>query len=69
MIPAFLYQYIYIIIVAILSLGVLQHRRLLDQKESLINSVFLCVVLVLFIGFRPHTREFGDTINYASWWG
>lgn len=69
MIPAFLYQYIYIIIVAILSLGVLQHRRLLDQKESLINSVFLCVVLVLFIGLRPHSYVFGDTINYASWWG
>lgn len=69
MVPAYLYQYIYIVIVAILTLKVLRRRRLLSQKERLIDSIFLCVILVLFIGFRPHSRMFGDTINYSSWWG
>lgn len=68
MIPAYLYKYIYLILVAALTLIVVGQRRDINQREPLAGSLILCLVLILFIGFRPHSSVFGDTINYASWW-
>lgn len=70
MIPAFLYKYIYLILITIITLVTVEYRKDLRTRENLSPSLILCVFLVLFIGFRPHSgRYFGDTYNYANWWG
>lgn len=69
MIPAYLYKYIYLILVAVLTLIFVGRRRDINQREPLVGSLILCVLLILFIGFRPHSPAFGDTINYSLWWG
>lgn len=70
MIPAYLYQNIYLLIVSVLTLALVGYRKDLDTKENITGSSLLCLFLVFFIGLRPHkTSYFGDTLNYASWWG
>lgn len=69
MIPAYLYQNIYLLIVTVLTFALVGYRKDLDTKENITGSSLLCLFLVLFIGFRPMSYAFGDTMNYASWWG
>lgn len=63
------YQYIYLIIVTIWTLIEIQKANPTKYKEPLLASGLLCIFMVLWIGFRPHSYLFGDTINYAEWWG
>ncbi|MDO4462735.1 MAG: EpsG family protein [Bacteroidia bacterium] len=44
-------------------------RKPLKIREDIIGSLILCVFLVFFIGFRPHSNAFGDTANFAREWG
>jgi len=69
MIPAYLYKYIYLLIVTVLTLAVVKYRRSLKMNESIIGSAFLCLFMVFFIGFRPLSAYFVDMVNYANWWG
>ena len=69
MIPDFLYKYIYHILIAILTIVVVRNRRNIFESEPIIGSLILCVFMIFFIGFRPHTSVFVDTKNYADWWG
>lgn len=69
MVPALYYEVIYLSIVAITTLLVVGRRNNLKKRESIIGSLILCVYLVIFIGFRPHTHVFGDTANFARDWG
>lgn len=70
MIPAFLYKYIYLLLVTILTLAIVKYRKSLAQCENMLGSLLLCLFLVLFIGLRPHSGQyFVDTANYANWWG
>lgn len=69
MIPAYLYKYIYLLLVTVLTLTVVKYRRSLKVDESIIGSALLCLFMVLFIGFRPVSIYFVDMVNYANWWG
>lgn len=69
MIPANLYQDIYLGIITILTLSVVGQRKRLDFRESIGASLILCSFLILFIGFRPNSPVFGDSANFAAWWG
>lgn len=69
MIPAYLYKYIYLLLVTVLTLAVVKYRRSLKVTESIIGSALLCLFMVLFIGFRPVSVYFVDMVNYANWWG
>lgn len=69
MIPAYLYQNIYLLIVSVLTLALVGYRKDLDTKENITGSSLLCIFLVFFIGFRPISgRYFVDMYNYASEW-
>lgn len=69
MIAGFYYKYIYLLLVIIMTFSMVKYRKSLVERESIVGSILLCLFLVLFIGFRPHTIAFGDTVNYAGWWG
>lgn len=70
MIPAFLYKYIYLLLVTILTLTLVRYRKSTLRRESIQGSIILCLFLVLFIGLRPVSgRYFVDMANYAKWWG
>ena len=69
MIPAFLYKYIYFLIITVLTLSEVQRLRSLNEKEGSLGSLFLCLFMVFFIGFRPVSGLFVDMVNYAHWWG
>lgn len=72
MIPASLYQAIYINLLFILTvLYVLSHQNLSFQavyrgRDNYAASLALCIILILFLGLRPVSYHFGDTINYAA---
>ena len=36
------------------------------EKNSMVPSLFFTIVLIFFMGLRPVTFAFGDTINYAA---
>lgn len=69
MIPAFVYKYIYLLIVTVLTFAVVGHRKDLTTRENLGGSVLLCMFLIIFIGFRPLSYAFVDMMNYAESWG
>ena len=69
MIPAILYKYLYLIIVALLTLVAMQIRRKPGVMENSISSMLLCVFVVLFIGLRPISPVFVDMLNYTQGWG
>ena len=69
MIPSFWHKYVYLFLVAFMTILMVNDRKSLKIRENMIGSILLCVFLIVFIGFRPHTIAFGDTVNYASWWG
>lgn len=50
MIPAFLYKYIYFLIITVLTLSEVQRLRSLNEKEGSLGSLFLCLFMVFFIG-------------------
>lgn len=52
-----------------MTLVIVGYRKNLKTREPLTGSLILCMLLSVFVGFRPHSYVFGDTINYASWWG
>lgn len=75
MIPASLYSAIYLTFITILTLLVCfiyqKHNGLKEYKHNQTNvvCVFLAIVLVLFIGFRPVSGYyFVDMANYASYY-
>lgn len=69
MLIAELYEYIYLAVVSILTLLIVGSRNDLKTKESIKTSLILCCLLILFVGFRPHSYIFGDTVNFAREWG
>lgn len=69
MIAAILYKYIYHIVIAILTFLVVKNRRHVFDSEPMVGSMIFCFIMILFIGFRPHSSVFMDTKNYADWWG
>ena len=71
MIPAELYEYIYVVVVAFLLIPVLrQYQGLKDSDygcnhtHSRSKEILIVVILVLFIGFRPAEKVFFDTMVY-----
>lgn len=69
MIPSEFYQYIFLILVTLMTAVVSQNKRGVYDEEPFVYSLIVCVMCILFIGTRPHTAVFGDTINYVNWWG
>lgn len=69
MIPAAFYPYIFLILVAIMTLVAAQNKRDVYDVEPLGPSLIVCILCIVFIGTRPHSAVFGDTINYSNWWG
>ena len=71
MIPPSLYQAIYINLLFILTIiYVLSHQNLSFQaiyrgRDNYQASVILSIILILFLGLRPVSYHFGDTVNYA----
>ena len=68
MIPANLYQTLYLFLVLISTLVSYRNKRLPYEKENSLGGVFLCIFMILFIGLRPVSYEFVDMMNYANWW-
>lgn len=68
MIPAIIYQYIYLIIVALLTLTAMKVKRKPRVAENSISSILLCVFVVLFVGLRPISPVFVDMLNYSQGW-
>ena len=71
MIPASLYQAIYINLLFILTvLYALSFQNMTFQsiyrgRDNYGSALFLSIVLILFLGLRPVSHHFGDTVNYA----
>ena len=73
MIPASLYQTIYLLIVTVISIAVCfkyQSRNgFKDYRSNQISTIIAVVFFVIFIGLRPLSgRYFGDMANYANWY-
>lgn len=72
MIPASLYQAIYINLLFILTvLYALSFQNKTFQsiyrgRDNYGSALFLSIVLILFLGLRPVSYHFGDTVNYAE---
>lgn len=71
MIPAYLYQYIYCLLILILSIPVIKKYRLnsapLSKDNTIVGDrriVLLIIFLILFIGLRPPEKVFFDTMFY-----
>lgn len=72
MIPVFLYVYIYLIIVTIITISYLPNhlktmyiRSSQKQKNEMLSALLLTLFMILFIGFRPISWGFGDMPGYA----
>ena len=73
MIPASLYQTIYLLIVTVISIAVCfkyQSRNgFKDYRGNQISIIIAVIFFVIFIGLRPLSgRYFGDMANYANWY-
>lgn len=68
MIPAELYETVYLLLISIFTVIGIQTKRTPLKKESPIPSAMLCTFLVFFIGLRPFSFVFVDMMNYAMWW-
>lgn len=72
MIPASLYQALYINLIFILTiLYVLSHQDLTFKtvyagRDNYRSSLVLSIILILFLGLRPVSYHFVDTVNYAA---
>lgn len=69
MIEAVLYQTIYLTIISVLTFLFVGRHHNSGQIEKPMPSFCLCLVMITFIGFRPHSYLFIDTMNYVNWWG
>lgn len=70
MIAAYLYQYIYLFIVTVITITAIKTKRLPTEREKILPATFLCFIMILFIGFRPISGVyFLDMANYAQYWG
>lgn len=71
MIPASLYQTLYINLLFILTIFyVLSHQNLTFRavyqgRDNYRAALVLSIILILFLGLRPVSYHFGDTVNYA----
>lgn len=72
MIPAVYYEYIYMLIVTILTLYMWHqyiqyswNRLLCPPDKHHIAALMLTVLLILFIGFRPVSDVFVDMVSYS----
>lgn len=75
MISAWLYEYIYLLLVTVLTLAqCLQYDRyswsrvLNPAPQRSIASILLVVFLTIFIGFRPISHEFVDMVSYDRYY-
>lgn len=68
MIEAILYPYIFSFLIVILTFIFISNRRDVYDVEPILPSLILCVGLAIWIGLRPHSSVFGDTINYVYAW-
>jgi hypothetical protein len=75
MVPASLYETIYLLVVTIISIAVfMQYQKrngnmMYLHKGSDVFAMVVMVSLVLFIGLRPLSgRSFVDMVNYASYY-
>lgn len=71
MIPAYLYEYIYCLLILFLSLSVFKKYKMVNSEVlgethvvSDSNLILLVLVLILFIGLRPAEKVFFDTMFY-----
>ena len=69
MIPAILYYTVYLLVIAILTMVKVGHFNNTGHREKPLLCTILCVALIAFIGFRPHSPVFVDTMNYVISWG
>ena len=66
-----LYQTVYLIVIAVLSAGLGLRRvastgyTIQEENRSSLWPLLLCLVYAAWIGLRPVSYVFGDTINYA----
>lgn len=68
MIPAHLYQYIYLSVITIASILCLLYYKSVDDlstKKSMVPSLLLLVFMIFFIGTRPIDEVFVDMYDYA----
>lgn len=72
MIPAELYQPIYLYLILVLTIiscyrtNTITFRDISEENKNIIPALLLCLGLAIFIGGRPISgRYFGDTSNYA----
>lgn len=63
--PVFLYFTTFISSILILQYTNSPDFHLQEKKNNLILPLFICIFLVLWLGFRPVHAIFGDTVNYA----
>lgn len=68
MIAAQFYNTFYLIIVSILTIINIKTKRISGMVEPPFPSMFLCLFMILFIGFRPISYVFVDMMNYARYW-
>ena len=75
MIPGILYQYIYIILVAVLSFAVFGRYKqrvgneFIDSSAPYATNAFLLLgFVILFVGLRPVDRAFVDMIGYNEYY-
>ena len=68
MIDGFLYIYIYMIFVWILTVSTVNHyyrtNRYLDYRKASSNVHTFLIILIFFIGLRPNSYVFVDHMNY-----
>ena len=71
MIPASAYQAIYINLLFILTIFYalsfqnMSFQSIYRGRDNYGSALFLCIVLILFLGLRPVSHHFVDTVNYA----
>lgn len=74
MINAEYYKIIYFLIISVATFFVCQ-KGIANTKNSPIGAYVVCIILIMFIGFRPIHRVFVDTLSYyeswalANWYG
>lgn len=68
MLPAKYYQYIYLLIITVITYFICNYSSKHRGKENLFPSLLLCLLLILVIGYRPIDRAFADTMSYAENW-
>ena len=78
MISAWLYEYIYLLLIMVLTLYQYSRysrysryswsRVLRPASQNNLSALILAIGLAIFIGFRPVSRLFGDTVNYNRYY-